>query len=133
MDLKLTKKQKEYIDNKLSSLSKSKFRNSFHLNKNMIKYIDEKSLETVYSHAYDLIKRNISAANPKNDGKQTPMKNHPVFIAQHACACCCRSCLEKWHKIPKGRELKNNEINYLVALIIEWIKKEYYNKTGVYL
>lgn len=133
MVLELNNKQKEYIDNKLNSLSKSKFRNSFILNKNMIKYIDEKGLEKIISHAYDFIRKNISPANPKNDGKQTPMKNHPVFIAQHACACCCRGCLEKWHKIPKGRELKENEIDYLVALIIEWLKKKYYEKTGVIL
>ena len=130
MVLELNKKQRQYIDNKLNSLSKSKFRNSFNLNKNMIKYIDEKGLEKITSHAYDFIRKNISQANPKNDGKQTPMKNHPVFIAQHACACCCRGYKEKWHEIPKGRELKENEIDYLVVLIIEWIKKKYYEKTG---
>ena len=79
----------------------------------------------------DFIRKNISSAYPLNDGKQTPMKNHPVFIAQHACGCCCRGCLEKWHNIPKGRELKENEITYLVALIIEWIKREYNRKKEI--
>ncbi|WP_139104139.1 MULTISPECIES: DUF4186 family protein [Eubacteriales] len=22
----------------------------------------------------------------------------------HACACCCRKCLFKWHRIPEGTE-----------------------------
>ena len=60
-----------------------------------------------------------------NDGKQTPMKGHPVFIAQHACACCCRGCLEKWHHIPNGKNLNKKEIDYIVNLIMLWIKKEY--------
>ncbi len=113
------------IDKKLNELSKSKFRSSFHLRKYMIDYIDEKGMNTIKDHAYDFINKNIKDANPKNDGKQTPMKGHPVFIAQHACGCCCRGCLEKWHHIPKGRELTSNEINYIVYLLIEWINREY--------
>ena len=62
-----------------------------------------------------------------NDGKQTPMKGHPVFIAQHATGTCCRGCLEKWHKISKGVALTDNQVNYVVALIMEWIKKELEN------
>ncbi len=116
---------KEIIDNKLNELSKSKFRSSFHLRKYMIDYIDKNGLSKVKEHAYDFINEKIAPAYPVNDGKQTPMKNHPVFIAQHACACCCRSCLEKWHHIPKGKELTQNEINYIVSLLMTWIKKEY--------
>lgn len=123
--MELNKVQIEYINKKLNELSKSKFRSSFHLRKYMIKYIDEKGLEKIEEHAFDFINKNIKPKDIKNDGKQTPMKAHPVFIAQHATACCCRSCLEKWHHIPKGRELEEKEIKYLVALIMEWIKKEY--------
>lgn len=117
--------QIKYINNKLNSLSHSKFRSSFHLRKYMYKYIDEKGLDTIEVHAFDFIRKNLAPKEIKNDGKQTPMKGHPVFIAQHACGCCCRGCLEKWHNIPKGRELEEKEIKYLVALIMEWIKKEY--------
>lgn len=109
----------------LYSLSKSKFRNSFHLNKKMKDYVKDKGIDTITRHAYDFINKRLKPANPINDGSQTPMRQvHPVFIAQHACACCCRGCLEKWHKIPRGRELTNNEIDYIVDLLIEWIKKE---------
>ena len=112
----------------LNKLAKSKFRSSFHLRKYMIEYIDEKGLDTIKRHAYDFINTRLKPKDIKNDGKQTPMKGHPVFIAQHACACCCRGCLEKWHHIPKGRELTNNEVNYIVSLLLEWIKREYKSK-----
>ena len=113
------------INKKLESLSKSKFRSSFHLRKYMISYIDEKGLDTVKSHAIDFVNEKLAPANPKNDGKQTPMKGHPVFLAMHACGCCCRSCLEKWHDIPKGRELTSVEKDYIVSLLMIWIIREY--------
>ena len=113
------------INNKLDELSRSKFRSSFHLRKYMIKYIDEKGMDTVLKHAYDFINKNLKPADIPNDGKQTPMKGHPVFIARHATATCCRGCLEKWHGISKGKELNNNEVNYVVSLIMEWIRREY--------
>lgn len=116
---------KEIINKKLNELAKSKFRSSFHLNKKMKKYVQEKGLKEINKHAYLFINNRLKYKNPKNDGKQTPMKQvHPVFIAQHACACCCRSCLEKWHHISKEKDLNNNEINYIVSLLLEWIKRE---------
>ena len=115
---------KEIIDNKLRELSKSKFRSSFKLKKDMINYIDKVGMDKIKDHAYDFINNRLAPANPINDGKQTPMKGHPIFIAQHACACCCRGCLEKWHHISKNKELSKNEINYIVYLLIEWIIKQ---------
>lgn len=123
--MELNSKQIKYINDKLANLSHSKFRSSFHLRKYMIKYIDDKGLNVIEDHAYDFIRKNIAPSEIKNDGRQTPMKGHPVFIAQHACGCCCRGCLEKWHKIPKDRELEEREIKYLVCLIMEWIKRDY--------
>ena len=117
-----------YINNKLSSLSKSKFRSSFHLNNKMKEYVDEKGLEKIKQDAYDFINKRLAPASIPNDGKQTPMKQvHPVFIAQHACACCCRNCLEKWHHISKGKDLTKEEIEYIVLLLLEWIIKECQN------
>lgn len=130
--MKLNQIQKKYIENKLSKLSKSKFRTSFHLNNKLIIYIEKNGFDKIESHANDFIRKKIAIKEPINDGKQTPMKNHPVFIAQHACACCCRSCLEKWHNIPKGRELNEKEISYLIALVMEWIKKEYKQRRNDY-
>ncbi|MCR5266603.1 MAG: DUF4186 domain-containing protein [Cyanobacteria bacterium RUI128] len=93
----------------LDRLAKSKFRAKFRLGVNELKYIREKGLDTVYSHACDFIRNRVAPAQPVNDGKQTPMRGHPVFIAQHATATCCRGCIEKWHKFPKGRELTKTE------------------------
>ena len=109
----------------LYKLSKSKFRSSFHLRKYMIDYINEKGMDTIKKHTVDFINQKISSAYPINDGHQTPMKGHPTFIAQHACACCCRSCLQKWHHIPKGKELSRNEKNYIYLLLTKWIEQEY--------
>lgn len=117
--------KEKIINNKLLELSNSKFRNSFHLRKYMIKYIDEKGMDKILEHSYDFVNQKLVILKD-NDGKQTPMKGHPVFIAMHACACCCRGCLEKWHDIPKNKKLSNNEINYIVTILMEWIKKEYY-------
>lgn len=113
------------IGSKLYSLSKSKFRSSFHLNNKMKEYVKKKGIEKIKSDAYDFINKRIALSYIPNDGKQTPMRQvHPVFIAQHACACCCRGCLEKWHHIEKNRELTKDEIDYIVSLLMEWIKKQ---------
>ena len=114
------------IDLVLIKITKSKFRSSFHLNKKMKEYVSIKGLNKIEKDAYEIINSRIKPKNPKNDGKQTPMKQvHPVFIAQHACACCCRGCIEKWHNIPKDKELDENEVSYIVKLLMEWIKREY--------
>ena len=59
-----------------------------------------------------------------NDGKQTPMRHHPVFIAQHVTATCCRGCLQKWHGIPKGRALVDDEKRYIVEVIRTWLVRQ---------
>ena len=105
-------------------LSKSKFRAKFKLIPKDIEYIKNKGLDKIYSHACDFIRKRVSAANIENDGKQTPMRGHPVFIAQHATATCCRGCIEKWHKIKRGTELTQAQQQYLVSIIMEWIKRQ---------
>ncbi len=113
------------IDYMLNKLSRSKFRNSFHLNSKMKEYVRSKGIDVVREHAYDFVCKRLKPMNPKNDGKQTPMRQvHPVFIAQHACACCCRGCLEKWHSISMGKELSLEDVSYIVDLLIRWIEKE---------
>ncbi|MBQ5316205.1 MAG: DUF4186 domain-containing protein [Oscillospiraceae bacterium] len=113
------------VDEALEKLSRSKFRAGFHLRKYQISYIDEKGMDTVESHCRDFIAKRLAPAFPANDGRQTPMKGHPVFIAQHACACCCRGCLEKWYRVPQGRELTGDEQRRIVRLLMAWIAREY--------
>ena len=84
----------------------------------------EKGLETIRQHARDFIAKREAPAVIPNDGKQTPMRGHPVFIAQHATATCCRECIRKWHKMQTGRELSQIQQEYLVDVIMTWIEKE---------
>ena len=96
----------------------------FSLKANDRSYVLEKGMEKVREHACDFIRKRLAPAEIPNDGKQTPMRGHPVFVAQHATATCCRGCLEKWHRIPKGRELTEAEQEYIVNVIMEWIGRE---------
>ena len=107
-----------------SRLSKSPFRSRFKLSAKDKAYVSTKGLETIKKHAEDFISQRLAPAEIPNDGKQTPMRNHPVFVAQHATACCCRGCLEKWHHIPKGRALTLDEQSYVVEVIMHWISRQ---------
>ena len=105
-------------------LSKSTFRSRFKLKEKDKEYLEKKGLEIIKSHAKDFISKRIAPSVIPNDGKQAPMRGHPVFIAQHATATCCRGCIEKWHKIPKGTALNQTQQDYLVSVIMEWIKRQ---------
>lgn len=115
----------DLINSKLDSLEKSKFRGSFHLNNNMKQYVKDKGYTKIEQDAYDLITKRLKVFLP-NDGKQTPMRanSHPVFIAEHATGTCCRSCLEKIHHIKKAKILNDQEIAYIVKVIMTWIHRE---------
>ncbi len=112
------------VENILKSLNSSKFRSSFSLKQKDLEYIEKKGLSKIRNHAYDFLNKRLVPSSIPNDGKQTPMRGHPVFIAEHATATCCRSCLEKWHHIPKGREITKQELDYIVDVIMTWIEKE---------
>jgi len=105
-------------------LSKSEFRSKFKLKQKDIDYINQKGLETIKSHAKDFISKRIAPAIILNDGKQTPMKNHPVFVAQHTTATCCRKCINKWHKFALNTALTQEQQDYIVDIIMKWIEKE---------
>ncbi len=108
----------------LYKLSRSKFRSSFHLKEKEKNYVKEKGMDVIESHARDFVRNKLAPAYPKNDGKQTPMKGHPVFIAQHACACCCRGCLNKWYRVPMAVELTEVQQDKIVRLLMSWIESE---------
>ncbi len=108
----------------LIRLKKSPFRKKFHLSAAERDYVKEKGIDMVTAHAYDFIEKRLAPASPENDGRQTPMRGHPVFVAQHACACCCRGCLEKWYRVPRGKPLTESEQSRIVNLLIAWIENE---------
>lgn len=119
--------ENQRINRILESLLKSKFRSSFYLKNKDKEYVKEKGIETIEKHTRDFIEKRLAPKEIKNDGKQTPMRGHPTFIAQHATACCCRGCLNKWHKIPRNIELSNEQKDYIVEVIMTWIKRQMEN------
>ena len=114
----------EWYKQLFERLDNSKFRSSFHLKQKDIDYINEKGVDTIRQHAKDFIAKREAPAYIANDGKQTPMRGHPVFIAQHATATYCRECIRKWHKMQPGKELSQVQQDYLVDVIVTWIQRE---------
>jgi exodeoxyribonuclease V alpha subunit len=112
------------IEQALERLSKSKFRSGFGLSRRDLAYIAEKGLSRIQEHAADFVHRRLAAATPENDGRQTPFSGHPVFKAQHATACCCRGCLNKWYRVPLGVPLTPEQEAKIVALVMAWIRGE---------
>jgi hypothetical protein len=112
------------IDQLFEALQKSPFRRRFRLSTRERGYLDAKGLPIVLQHADDFIKQRLAPAAPANDGKQTPFRGHPVFVAQHATATCCRSCLAKWHRVPQGRRLTLEEQSYIGEVLAHWLKAQ---------
>ena len=108
----------------LQRLQKSTFRARFHLSEKDKAYIKEKGMDTIRHHCEDFICQRLAPADIPNDGKQTPMRGHPVFVAQHACACCCRDCLYKWYKVQKGVTLTETQQQKIVNLLLYWMEEE---------
>ena len=119
--------EQEWFEQLFTKLSKSNFRSSFHLKEKDKQYIQDKGLDTIESHAKDFIEKRLAPQHIPNDGKQTPFKGHPIFIAQHATGCCCRGCLYKWHKITPNAPLGPKQKAYILKVLMTWIKKEMEN------
>lgn len=112
------------IPQALVKLSHSKFRGRFKLNDKMKEVVAKKGIEEIRQFAVERIKKSLAPENPPNDGRQTPMKGHPVFIAQHATATCCRKCLQSWWRVSKGIALTDLMQEKVVNLIMAWIQMQ---------
>lgn len=112
------------LDQLFACLAASPFRRRFRLNAKDRAYLDRKGRGLVLDHARAFIAERLAPARPDNDGKQTPMRGHPVFVAQHATATCCRGCLQTWHGIPRGRPLTAAEQEHVIATIARWMSEE---------
>ena len=113
------------IEQALLKLEKSKFRSSFKLKEKDREYVKNKGMDTIRSHASDFVRDRLAPSFIANDGSQTPMHGHPVFIAQHATACCCRGCLNKWYRVARDKQLNEVEQQKIVNLLMAWIEREY--------
>ena len=112
------------IGEALAHLETSDFRRRFHLSEQEKAYVREKGMDTIRLHAADFVERRLAPAVIPNDVRQTPMRGHPVFVAQHGCACCCRGCLQKWYGIPPGRQLTAQQQQGIVNLLMAWIRHQ---------
>jgi hypothetical protein len=112
------------IDEVFARLSQSPFRRRFRLGAKERNYLVTKGLPTILDHAREFTDRRLAPAAPGNDGKQTPFRGHPVFVAQHATGTCCRSCLAKWHGIAQGRVLDAQERQHVVAVLARWLRAQ---------
>ncbi len=109
------------LDDLFLALGRSKFRRRQRLDAKDRAYLESKSLAVALEHGRRFVRERLAAAEPKNDGRQTPMRGHPVFVAQHATAACCRGCLAKWHDIARGRPLSEEQVEYLLRVLERWL------------
>ena len=110
--------------------------------------VNEKGIETIRAHCEWFIRTRLAPVYPQHDGRQTPMRGHPVFVAQHACACCCRDCLAKWEcaraegvglgeceartakqpqgraKVPRGVAIPVERQQGIVDFLMAWMEME---------
>ncbi len=109
----------------------SKFRSRFRLARADKAYLAEKGWPVIEAQTLRIIRERLAPAVPENDGKQTPMRGHPVFKAQHATATCCRGCLAKWHGIQPGHALDETEQAYIVEMILGWLHDQAGDLSGI--
>ena len=102
-------------DDAFAKLARSKFRSRFKLAADDLAYIDRVGLETIRRHAEDFVREKLGPAEPRNDGKQIPMRGHPIFKAMHGSAMCCRGCMEKWWHVKRGIPLTDEQRAKAVA------------------
>jgi|GEM_PF-619220 len=112
------------IDKILQALGRSRFRSGFRLDVRDATYWGAKGPDVIRRHAEQFVRQRLAPAAPANDGRQTPVRGHPVFVAQHATGTCCRKCLERWHGISRGRALREDEIDYTVSVLCAWLEKQ---------
>ncbi|MET8451517.1 DUF4186 domain-containing protein [Streptomyces sp. NPDC005209] len=112
------------LDRRLDDIARHPFRAKFRLRGRDRATAESTGPSALRWQAYDLIAERLAPAAPYKDGRQTPYRGHPVFVAQHATATCCRGCLLRSHGIPRGRELSRAERVYVVAVICRWIERE---------
>ena len=110
------------IASAINQLSKSAFRAKFALTGGEASRLAEQDPASLSRQTRQIVTQRLAPAAPSNDGRQTPYRGHPVFVAQHATATCCRKCLARWHRIPSGRAMSELEVSFVVSLITSWLE-----------
>lgn len=112
------------LDEVFDALAASSFRRRFHLDASEREYLRDRGMPAILEHAMEFVAQRLAPGVIPNDGRQTPYRGHPIFIAQHATACCCRGCLGKVHGIPRGRPLTLEEERHILAVLERWLRDE---------
>lgn len=112
------------LDDLFAALARSTFRSRQQLGPKERVYLESKTLPVILEHGRRFVTDRLAPAEPRNDGRQTPMRGHPIFVAQHATATCCRGCLVKWHHIPAGKALSEKEIDYVIGVLQRWLTEQ---------
>ena len=111
------------LDDLFAALDESGYRRRIRLGPRDHAYLVAKTLPVILEHARGFVRERLGAADPPNDGQQTPRSGHPVFVAQHGTATCCRKCLEKWHYIEQGTRLDGEQVDYIVRVLERWLRR----------
>jgi hypothetical protein len=109
------------LDDAFAELARTPFRRRFTLNGRELVYLERKGMNTVLREGDKFMETRLAPAEPRNDGRRTPWRNHPIFIAQHATGTCCRGCLQRVHWIEKGRELTADERRHIIDVWRRWL------------
>lgn len=112
------------LDDLFRALAQSPFRSRFRLGPKERAYLAEKTLPVILEHGRRFLEERLAPAEPRNDGRQTPLRGHPIFLAQHATATCCRGCLAKWHRIAAGRPLSPAEMEHVLKALERWLVEQ---------
>jgi hypothetical protein len=111
------------IDEVFAALEENSFRCRVRLGPRDHAYLVAKTLPVILEHARGFVRERLGPAYPPNDGEQTPRNGHPVFVAQHGTATCCRKCLDKWHGINQGSPLTAEQVDYVIRVLERWLRK----------
>ncbi|WP_372655987.1 DUF4186 family protein [Halobacteriovorax sp.] len=96
----------------------------FKLKDEQWEYLAKRGFDTILLEGRSLIVKIFNEDSLSHSCKVAPVQTHPIYIALHATGTCCRSSLEKWHKIPKSKELKEKDIFYILLVVKEWIIRQ---------
>ena len=105
-------------------LEHSRFRSSFHLAPGDVSKVRQLGEAKLREHVTDFVRSKLADAMPRNDGKQTPYRGHPAFKAMHACAMCCRGCMNRWWNVPRNVALSAGQQKKVVDFLMVWIARE---------
>lgn len=114
----------------LRRLQRSLFRSKFALARPDVAYLRQRGYAEIREHALRFLRERIAPAEPRNDGRQTPWRGHPVFVAQHATATCCRGCVAKWHGIEAGSAMSDAQLERLCDLVMVWLTAQLRHATS---